>query len=144
MYLHFYLRSGIVYIPTVGKMDKGFYRDIEPVTEVAVADTKMLHDTISAALTSGNPAVPIPPRHNWPAPVVLKLAGVKSWTSFERGMKLWGIEERDGIFSIIGKEKKPDGTTVDDPKQTISFPNGTETGKIADRMVAILQEAVPE
>ena len=36
MYHHLYLRNGAVYDPTVGKMGKGFYRDIEPVASYAV------------------------------------------------------------------------------------------------------------
>ena len=144
MYIHFYLRDGTVYFPTVGKMDKGFYRDIEPVAQVLVANAEALRQTILAALTSGNPDVPIPPGRNWPPAVVLKAAGVKSWSAFERGLRLWGIEQREEIFSIIGKTKKADGTTVDDPAQTISFPDDTGLDQVADRMVEILQSAAQE
>jgi len=144
MYLHVYLRNGIVYVPTVGKMDKGFYRDIEPVAEIPAANTEALRQAISAALRSGNPEVPIPPRRNWPRPVLLKHAGVKSWSVFERGMKLWGIEKRDGVFSIMGKRKKADGTVVDNPQQKISFPPDVALDQISDRMITIIQNAARE
>src|ERR1700739_2642387 len=39
MYSHFYLRKSIVYVPTMGIMEKGFYRGIEPVAVVSVTNT---------------------------------------------------------------------------------------------------------
>jgi hypothetical protein len=80
-------------------------------------------------------------RSDWPAPVVLRHAGVKSWPVFERGMLLWGLEEKDGVFEIVGKRKKPDGTRMDDPKQAITFPAGSTVDRVVDRMIAVLQDA---
>jgi hypothetical protein len=139
MYIHFYLRNGIVYVPTVGKMGQGFYRDIEPVAKIPVVNTDALRRAIAAALETGNPEVPIPPRNNWPRAIIPKYAGVKSWSAFTKDMQIWGIDQREGIFSIIGKRTNPDGTTIKDTEQTISFPKGAEIAQVADRMVVILQ-----
>jgi hypothetical protein len=144
MYIHFYLRNGIVYVPTVGKMGQGFYRDIEPVTKIPVVNTDALRRAIAAALETGNPEVPIPPRNNWPRAVIPKHAGVKSWSAFTQHMQIWGIDQRGGVFSIVGKKVKPDGTTIDGTNQTINFPDGTGPDQITERIVAILQKAAGE
>jgi hypothetical protein len=42
MHCHLYLRNHIVYIPTMGKMGKGFYRGVEPVAVVSASNTEAL------------------------------------------------------------------------------------------------------
>lgn len=144
MYHHLYLRNGIVYVPTLGKMDRGFYRGIEPVAVVSASDTEGLRHALAVTIGRGNPDVPMLRRRDWPPAVVLKYAGVKTWPAFERGMCLWGIEEKDGTFQIIGKIKKPDRSRVDDPDQTITFPPGSTVDDVIERMIAILQNAAKQ
>jgi hypothetical protein len=85
--------------------------------------------------------VPQPQRRDdWPPPVVLKYAGVKSWSAFERGLRVWDLKENDGIFQIAGNTRVSHGW-VEDRKQTIMFPSGTSVDHVIDRMVAILQDA---
>ena len=141
MYFHVYLKNGTVYVPTVAKLSDGFYRDIEPVAVVATSNAEGLRQALSGAVARGNPRASLLPRGQWPPPVVLKYAGVKSWSSFERDMSIWGLEEKGGAFSIIGKRKKPDGAVVDDPEQTIKFAPGTRVEHVIDRMTMILQAA---
>jgi hypothetical protein len=57
MYIHLYLRKGIVYVPTVGKMGKHFYRDIEPVAKIPFINTETLRQAVTASLKSGNPKI---------------------------------------------------------------------------------------
>lgn len=140
MYFSISLRDGVVYLPTMGRMDKGFYRGIEPVAVVSATNSDALRRALLDTMARGNPAVSMLKRREWPPPVVLKYARVKSWSAFERGMTLWGIEERDGIWRIIGKRKKADGMMVDDPDQIIEFPTGASVEDVVDRMIAILQE----
>jgi len=141
MYFSISLRGGLVYLPTMGRMDKGFYRGIEPVAVVSATNSDALRKALLDTMARGNPAVPMLKRREWPPPVVLKYARVKSWSAFERGMSLWGIEERDGIWQIIGKRKKADGMMVDDPDQIIGFPTEASVEDVVDRMIVILQEA---
>jgi hypothetical protein len=140
MYYQIYLRNDTVYLPTMGMMDKGFYRGVEPVAVIFVCNTEALHGALETMIACGNPKVPMLLRREWPAPVLLKYAGVKSWSAFERGMTLWGIEERDGIWRIVGKRKKADGATVDDPEQTITFPPGVSVDDVIQRMISTLQQ----
>jgi hypothetical protein len=144
MYCHFHLRNGIVYIPTMAKMDKGFYRGVEPVAVVSVSNTDALRQAIVETIARGNPDAPMLRRREWPAPVVLKYAGVRSWSAFERGAQFWTIEERNGRFQIAGQRLQPDGMWNDDPDRTITLPGGTPIDEVAQRMISILQkEATP-
>jgi len=73
--------------------------------------------------------------------VVLKYAGVKKWSAFERGMMLWSIEGEDGKFQIAVKTKQPNGMWVDDKVRTIELPSGSKTQNVVERMVSIIQQA---
>jgi hypothetical protein len=137
-----YLRKGVVYLPTMGKMDKGFYRGVEPVAVVAASNTEVLRQALSATIDRGNPMVPILRRSEIPPPVLLKYAGVKHWSAFERGMLLWDITEDDDLFRIVGQRKESDGMWHDDPEQIITFPPGSTRDDVVERMIAILQNAV--
>jgi hypothetical protein len=141
MNYHISLRNGIVYMPTMGKMGKGFYRGVEPVAVVPAKNTEALRQALKATIVRGNPLVSQPQRRqDWPPPVVLKHAGVKSWSAFERGLRVWDIKENDGIFQIAGNIRRLDGW-IEDRDQTIKFPAGTSVDSVIDRMVAILQKA---
>lgn len=144
MYFQVYLRNNIVYVPTVGKMGVGFYRGVEPVTVISADDTQQVRNALATTIARGNPDVPMLARRNWPAPVLLKYAGVKTWSVFERGMSFWGMEQKKDIWRIIGKQEKSDGTTIDDPQQTISFAPGASVAQVIDCMVAILQHEAKE
>jgi hypothetical protein len=125
----------------MGKMDKGFYRGVEPVAVVSVSNTEAVRQALAATIARGNPDVPMLRRREWPQPVVLKYAGVTSWSTFERGMLLWSITENDGIFQIAGQRKQLDRMWRGDPEQTITFPPASTADDVIDRMIAILQDA---
>jgi hypothetical protein len=144
MYSHFYLRKGIVYVPTMGIMEKGFYRGIEPVSVVSVSNSEALREALAATIARGNPTVPKLRRREWPPPVVLKYAGVKSWSAFERGMMLWSIEEKDGVWKVVGTRKGSDGAMVDDPDQTTTFPAGVSAHDAISRAISIVQHAAQQ
>jgi hypothetical protein len=122
-------------------MDRGFYRGVEPVVVVSIATTQNLRDALHATIARGNPSVPMLRRSEWPPPVLLKYAGVKSWSAFQRGMSFWSLEKRDGAFQIAGQTKQPDGMWRDDPEQIIRFPRSAVVDDVIDRMIAILQDA---
>jgi hypothetical protein len=141
MYCHLYLRNGVVYIPTMGKMGVGFYRDVEPVAVVRASDTEALRQALAAMIARGNPMVPMLQRREWSAPVVLKYAGVRSWSAFEQGMSLWGLDEnKNGQFALIGKRKKSNGATVDDPDKTFTFSAGSKKEDVIEKIIEILQD----
>ena len=136
-----YLRKGILYLPTMGKMEEGFYRGVEPVAVVPISNTTEVREALQTMISRGNPIVPMLRRREIPPPVLLKYAGVKSWSEFERGMKFWNIKDREGVFQILVEAKQPEGFWKPDPKQTITFPAGTKPDDVIDRMITILQSA---
>jgi hypothetical protein len=140
MNCHLYLRSGTVYIPTMGKMDEGFYRAVEPVAVISASDIDGIRRALQTTIVRGNPAVPILRRSEIPPPVLLKYARVKSWPAFEHGLKFWTIKEKNGAFQIAGQSKRPDRAWRDDAERTIAFPPNSTTDEVIDRMIAILQE----
>jgi len=100
MHFSLYLRHGAVFVPTTGRVVPGGpYRDMEPVGVAPVSNPEAVRQAIRAAISRGNPPAPHYPRDNFPQPVVIKYAGVKSWAAFARGTLTWGINESDGIES---------------------------------------------
>jgi hypothetical protein len=142
MNCHLYLRRGTVYLPTMGKMDEGFYRGVEPVAVVSASNAEEIRQALRATIARGNPVAPILRRSEIPPPVLLKYAGVKSWSAFERGMLFWDIKENNGAFRIASQRKQPDGMWRDHPEQIISFPAGATADDVIERRIAILQGAV--
>ena len=140
MRLHLYLRKGKVIIPTLGAVHQRLHRDIEPVEVADVFDAEGIRQAIHATIAPGNPPTPYYKPGIHPQPVVVKYAGVKSWSAFARGTSTWDIKERDANYQVVGRSLGRDGW-VEDPNKTIDFPPGTSVDVVIDRMIAILQDA---
>jgi hypothetical protein len=141
MLFHSYLRDGIVYVPTVAVREGGpVYTDIEPVAVVPATNTEALRRALLEAIGRKNIVVPVP-NGKWPAPILLKYAGVRSWSAFARNASLWSIEEEGGVFQIVGYRKHPKGYWEQDPGQKTHFPAGSTVDEVVDRMIVILQDA---
>jgi hypothetical protein len=137
-----YLRKGILLVPTTGRVEgEIILRDIEPVEVVPISNTEAVRQALRATIARGNPAIPNFPPGKHPPPVVLKYAGVKTWSAFARDARSWTIGEKYGTYYISGYRKHAKGYGVEDPEQTIEFPAGTAVEDVIDRMIAILQDA---
>jgi hypothetical protein len=134
-----YLQKRIVYVPTVGKRG-GAYTDIDPVAVVPVADTEGLQRAFLSAIARKNVPVPLQ-KGEWPPPVILKYAGVRTWSAFAIGTLVRNIDEEEDLYQIVGHRMHPDGYWVRDEEQKIEFPHGTSVNVVVDQMIAILQEA---
>jgi hypothetical protein len=141
MLFHLYLQKGTAFVPTTGLVERGPYRDMEPVAVAPVSNPEAVRQALRAATSRGNPPAPRYPRDGYPQPVVVKYAGVKSWSVFARGTLTWSIDEREGNYQIIGYSRHPDGWR-EDPDQKIDLPAGSTVDDVIDRMIAILQEAM--
>jgi len=139
MKLKAYLRKGRVFIPTLGLVTRGLYRDIEPVTIVDVSEADTLRRTFRETAARGHPPTGPYPQPN-PLPVVAKHAGVKRWGDFAREASPWTIQERNGIYRIMGYRREPNNW-AEDPEHTINFPLGTGLDRVIDRMIEVLQGA---
>ena len=97
---HVYLRNGMVYIPVVAKTDAGFYMDINPVKVFGKSSRRDIFEAIFAMISKGNPRVATPVRDEYPKPVMLKPANVKSWGAFEKSAHCFQIIKTETDFSI--------------------------------------------
>jgi hypothetical protein len=135
-----YLRKGAIYLPTLGIVEKGFYRGVEPVAVVSVANTEALRQALLATIARGNPTVPRLRRSEYPPPVLLKYAGVKTWTAFDSDTSLWTITEDGGRFVIASYRKLPTGESVQNKDDKIEFPVGSSVDAVVDHLIGILQD----
>lgn len=141
MHCHCFLRKRVVYIPTQGMISKGLYLDIEPVSVVPLSNTDALRAAFADTIARGNPLTPHPQPPEALPPLLPKYAGVKSWSAFSRGTATWAIGERDGIFYITGYRRSGSGGWEPDRETRETFPAGTRSAEVIDRMITILQEA---
>jgi hypothetical protein len=143
MHWGLYLRKHVVFVPTTGRLEEEpIYREMEPVDAVPLSNTDGVRRALHSAITRGNPAAPRYTPGNFPPPVVLKYAGVKSWSAFEQGTMPWAIEQIDGAYQIVGyRRHSKKGYWEPDPQQKIKFSSGSTADEVIDRMIAIMQEA---
>jgi hypothetical protein len=137
------LKDGTVYVPTVAKTEAGFYMTREPVAVVTAANTGGLRRALHDVIARGNVVIPTPKRDAYPAPVLPKYAGEKTWSAFMRGASEWKIAEKNGSYQIIPYRKDPSGSQswVEDYDHKIEFLPGTMVDVVVERMIAILQNA---
>jgi hypothetical protein len=108
---------------------------MEPVAVAPVSNPDEVRQALRDAISRGNPPAPRYPPGGHPPSVVVRYAGLKSWSSFARGTLPWGISERDGNFQILGYRRHPDGWR-EDPQQKADFPAGPSVDDVVDRMIA--------
>jgi hypothetical protein len=141
-----YLRDGIVYVPTMARRkSEPIYTTIEPVSVVPVISPEDVRRALLETIARKNVIIPDPdPKALRAPPLILKYAGVKSWSAFFRNASMWGITEDDGVYKILNYRKHPKGHYQQDPAQEIQFPAGTTVNDVVDRTIAILQEAAAQ
>ena len=138
-----YLRDGIVYVPTMARRkSEPIYTTIEPVSVVPMSSPEEVRRALLETVARKNVVIPDPdPKALRAPPLILKYAGVRSWSAFFRNASTWSFREDDGVYKIIFYRKHLKGSWREDPAQEIQFPVGTTIHDVADRMIAILQEA---
>jgi len=133
-----YLRKDMVYIPTKAETPSGSYREIEPVSVVPVSKTEDLRAALKECIARGNP--PLKSYSPTDQAVVLKYAGVGSFSSFARGAQPWTIVLKDGVYEIRGQRKRSDKGWEQDPNNTIVFPASMAEDSVVEKMIQILQK----
>lgn len=141
-----YLRDGVVYVPTMARRkSEPVYTDIEPVSVVSLDSPEDVRRALLESIARKNIIIPNPdPRALRAPPLILKYAGVKSWSAFFRNASTWNITEDDGVYKILCYRKHPKGYWQPDLGREIQFPAGTTADDVVDRMIAILQEAAQQ
>ena len=141
MYCEYYLRRGLVYIPTIGVTKHDLYRVVDPVTVVPSANTDALRHGIAEAMSRGNPEVPALKPSDYPPPVLPKHAGVKSLSAFVRDASLWAIDEQNGRYRLLGYRRVSSKGWLHDKKLDVVFPADASIDQVIERMIMILQDA---
>ena len=95
-----FLRRGLVIVASAAKTRAGFYMDVEPVRVAESNDLESIGRAVKFVIDRGEVIVDTPTRASMPPAVVLKYAGVKTWSSFANGMSNWHIRRRDLRFVI--------------------------------------------
>jgi hypothetical protein len=137
-----YLRNGTAFVPTVAQTDAGFFLNVDPVGVVSATDTEALQHAVKQAIGRGNPKVPTPTRADFPKPVVLKYAKIKSWSAFEKGCLYWTIVEKDGVYDVKQGRKRLDRGWEDDPNRIEVLPPGISIDEVAQRVASSVQTAL--
>jgi hypothetical protein len=137
------LRDGVVYVPTMGRRkSEPIYTTIEPVSVVSLSSPEDVRRALLETIARRNVVIPDPDPNALRAPsLILKYAGVRSWSAFYRNASTWSIIEDDGVYKILNYRKHPKGYWQPDLAHEIQFPGGTTVDDVVDRMIAILQEA---
>ncbi|WP_189049967.1 hypothetical protein [Aliidongia dinghuensis] len=128
----------MVYLPTWAKTVDGVYLAQEPLAVVSVRDTPELELAFKEKFLHGNPRIPRPDFRAL-KPIFETHAGVKSWSSFERGAASWSVTERDGIYEICIGRRCRNGGWEDDHERKVIFPPGTTLDEACRRIVEIIQ-----
>jgi hypothetical protein len=131
---HFYIRKGKAYVPTVAQTDAGFFLDIEPVTVLPADDREALVRAIVGVISAGNPTVAAPVRGAYPTPVVLQVAGVKTWSTFEKSARCYTVYRTESRCEIPAMERAADGW-VENPQRARKLPLSSSHDDVARALV---------
>ena len=141
MYIHVYLRQGVVYMPTVARTDAGFYMNVEPVAVVPVSNTDGIRSALHELMARDATVIPTPKRNEYPPSLLPKYAGVKTDRAFMQGTAHWAVDEKEGDYRIIGYRVHKDGYWVQDAAQKIVLPTGSTIENVVEQMIGILRDA---
>jgi hypothetical protein len=143
MFFSVYLRKGVVYLPTTSRFISGSaaYRDADPVEVVPASDGEGLRRALHATIARGNPYIPASAGD---PPVVLKHAGVRSWSAFERETFGWAIEDDPGVWQITAYRRRADRGMEEDPNRITRMPPGSGLDALCDRLIAMVQAKARE
>jgi hypothetical protein len=129
------IRKGKAYVPTMAKTEAGFYMGMEPIEVVNTTDRQQVENAVMRAITRGNPVVPTPSRDSYPPSPLLKVANVKSLSTFEKSAQTWKLSKTQGAYEIVPyKRVKPAGS-LEDKEQTELVPDSEPLPVVVHRLI---------
>ena len=140
-----FVRKGMLYRPMWAKDTNGLFHSIEPVAVVPISDAEGLRRAFRDAMAFGHPVIPAIPwqeREKQPF-VVLKYAGVKSFSIFQRNTFGVDISDKDGIYRVVMERRRRHRQGWEpDPDQTFILPPGSTLDDAIERAIRLIQEKV--
>jgi hypothetical protein len=86
-------KTGAILVPYSVKTEDGFWLSVEPVETAHVNDEFSVCNAVRKITGLGVRVVPTPARAAFPKPIILKYAGSKTWSAFQRTHELVALEE---------------------------------------------------
>jgi hypothetical protein len=136
---HVYYRGGRFFLPITARTEAGYLLDTAPVRVVERADPNGLLVALRDVIFADNPNIPAPNRADFPKPVVLVPAGVKSWATFEKKSVCWTITRKAGRYEVAVTGRGADGRWIDDPAATVNVGREASVREVRDAIVAHLE-----
>ncbi len=138
-----FVRKGVLYRPMWAKDTNGLFHSIEPVAVVPISDSEGLRRAFREGMAFGHPVIPAIPwqeREKQPF-VVLKYAGVKSFSTFQRNTFGVDIGDKDGIYKVVKERRRRRLQGWEpDPDQTFTLPPGSTLDDAIERAIQIIQQ----
>lgn len=140
MLIAVYLRQGVVYVPTLGKIEGGPYRWVAPYSRCQFTEKATLRQLIEDRFRRGNPALEATSATANIFPYRGTVPHVTSWSAFYRESRSWYLREHAGIYRMQGtrpgkKSHEPD------PDQLTIFAETTDVATVCDRLIETLEAA---
>ena len=133
----FYVRDGMVYIPTTASIGGNGFLDVDPVDRVALVDGGAVRSAVLDTIARGNPKIAAPDRSDEPPIAVVKAGSFPTWASFERTASVWCFGHRANGWQLIPYRRDRQGVLVADKDRATRLDG--ERDAAVDYMVAILQ-----
>lgn len=144
LYLKFYLRRGVVYMPTSSETEAGFYIQTAPVAIVKVSDSKEFGEALKRFIAAGNPKIPTPKPEAFPKPDLHKYAKVSSWSKFERESSYWSLRFDNGASAFGPYRRRQDRGWEPDFEKIENFPAEFSMDDAVSRIVGTVQAFAAE
>ena len=141
MLIRIYLYRNRFLLPTIGEIDTGWYRDIEPVHELPMGDAGALSATLRLLVAAGNPIVVAPAPGNRSKPHVVKRSGANSWRAFEREARAWKVLIEASSARLIPYRLADDGGFEEDTSAAEEFELAKGVDPIARRIVSLAAQS---
>lgn len=141
-----YLRQGIVYVPTLCRAPNGVSGLTNPIAAVPLEKIDVLRAVLQERFLLGNPTLEIGSSLlDEEGRALLALAGAENWAAFNRSSTgAWNIANRDDAPEIVPfRLYSKKGGWVPDRDAAISLPAGMTLDAACDRLIEIMQAAVP-
>jgi len=135
-----YIYKGRAFLPIVARTEAGFLLDMEPVCAAPFNDFESFTAAIAAAIATGNPRIPTPGRDEFTKPVVLRVAGIRSWKAFQRSGACFTICRMPTEDRLYETGRDENGRWVDDPALTQTLPANSTAAEIARRIMERVTE----
>jgi hypothetical protein len=139
--LSVYLVKDRVIIPAQTMTTGGSYLETEPVAVRDIADDAGIVDAILSELAQERPVIPAPSRDNWPKPVVLAPAGVKTWGALEKTGRSWPVQFFGNQWHIVPSRTNAKGKWENDLEAQVLLPADIPADQLARRVAELVKNA---